>query len=439
MLYRQKKNTFIKNHNGRGYIINSDTLADRTVDESGTVFLFAITRKPQTIEQLVDKLLEVFVGVERSIILPDACAFYDRLVTEGFLVKGENESELDACDTNFIYDYENRKTNERSQINFYIPGFDLKFLNFYRSMISYMSEFSYRFMENIKIPAFYGSFNNMIWNGGRLRLGRQPSFDEMRKAIEDVNNMGVAVRYTYTNCTLDDKNLNDTFCNLSMELANNGKNEVLVNSPVLETYLRKNFPNFKYILSTTACERDVNKINEATKKYDLVVIDWRDNKNMNFLEKLEDKNKIEILINEKCPSACKIRKMHYELASKKICYKMPASECPAFDCLRSKADTKGFYRCLKNSLDTNLTHSELYGKYYDMGFRHFKIVGRNEDDYLSELESYIYYMASPECRDIVRYDLLGIYMDYVIDSFGGNRNKALQWYAEKLDKNKNHN
>ena len=67
-----------------------------------------------------------------------------------------------------------------------------------------------------------------------------------------------------------------------------------------------------------------------------------------------------------------------------------------------------------------------------MGFRNFKLLGRNEKDYLSELESYIYYMAVPESRDVARYDLLGIYMDYVISSYGGDRNTALKWYEERL-------
>lgn len=433
MLYRQKKDTHIRISNGRGYITNTDTHADLAADESGAVFLNALSHKPQTLEQLCDRLLETFVGVDRETILPDAREFYDSLVAQRFLVSGESEAELDAKDTAFVYDADSRTPSSRDTVNFYIPGFDLKFLNFYRSMISYMREFPHRFMENIRIPALYGSFNNMLWNGGRIRIGRQATYDEMRDAIKAVNDMGVAVRYTYTNSAIEERHLGDTLCNLSMELADNGKNEVLVNSPILENYLRKNYPNFKYILSTTACERDVGKINEATKKYDLVVIDWRDNKNMDFLEKIEDKGKIEILIDEKCPSGCKMRKLDYELGSKKNCYKIPMSAEGVPICLRSQADVAGFYRSLKNNPDTDLTFNELYGLYYDMGFRHFKLLGRNEQDYLTEIESYIYYMTAPDSRDVARYDLLGIYMDYVIDSYGGDRKNALKWYAERLD------
>lgn len=432
MLYRLKKAVRVRKYNGGGYIVNMDTHADLTVDESGAVFLFALTPKAQTLEQLCDTLLKTFIGVGREVVLNDAREFYDSLVVQNFLVSGEKETDLDAKDVSLEYDAVYKNSASRDTINFYIPGFDLKFLNFYRSMIVYMREFPYRFMENIHIPAVYGSFNNMIWNGGRRRIGKQATYDEMQNAIQAVNNMGIAVRYTYTNSAIEEKHLGDTLCNLSMKLANNGKNEVLVNSPILENYLRKNYPNFKYILSTTACERDVNKINEATKKYDLVVIDWRDNKNMAFLDRIKDKDKIEILIDEKCPSGCKMRKMDYDLVSKKNCYIMAESEIQNFECLRTKADVAGFYRSLKNNPDTDLTFDEVYGLYYNMGFRNFKLLGRNEKDYLSELESYIYYMAVPESRDVARYDLLGIYMDYVISSYGGDRNTALKWYEERL-------
>ena len=436
MIYRLKKDVHIRRHSNMGYIINMQTHADRAVNDAGAVFLFALSEKPQTIDVLADKILSVFVGVDKPTIITDAAEFYDTLVREGFLVKGETEEELNSRDAAMCYEWNTTEPHNRDTLNFYLPGFDLQMLDFYRSMVSYMQEFPYRFMENVKIPALYGSFNNMIWNGGRIRIGRMATYDEMAKAIENVNNSGMAVRYTYTNSALEERHLLDTVCNLSMDLAHNGKNEVLVNSPILEKYLREHYPNFKYILSTTACERDVGKINEATKKYDLVVIDYRDNKNISFLEKIEDKDKIEILIDEKCPIGCQSRKLDYEAASKKICYQCSNSEDPDFECLRDKSDVTGFYRGLRNNPYTNLSFNELYGLYYDMGFRHFKFLGRNEKDYLTEIESYIYYLSAPDSRDVVRYDLLGIYMDYIIEAYGGNRKDALKWYAERLTTNK---
>ena len=56
MLYRQKKDTYIRNYSGVGYITSTGLFNDRTVNESGTVFLCAINRQPQSLEQLVDKI-----------------------------------------------------------------------------------------------------------------------------------------------------------------------------------------------------------------------------------------------------------------------------------------------------------------------------------------------------------------------------------------------
>ena len=48
MLYRLKKAVRVRKYNGGGYIVYMDTHADLTVDESGAVFLFALTPKAQT-------------------------------------------------------------------------------------------------------------------------------------------------------------------------------------------------------------------------------------------------------------------------------------------------------------------------------------------------------------------------------------------------------
>ena len=63
----------------------------------------------------------------------------------------------------------------------------------------------------------------------------------MDKIIKTYNAFDVPVRFTWTNSLLEEKHLNDTYCNLIMELANNGRNQVLVNRDVLGDYLRKTY------------------------------------------------------------------------------------------------------------------------------------------------------------------------------------------------------
>ncbi|MDY3885922.1 MAG: PqqD family protein, partial [Treponema sp.] len=88
MLYRQKFDTFIRNYDGTGYITNKSNFIDRVSNDSGCVFLSALSRKPQTLEQLADKIMPVFVDVDKETIIADAKEFYDALVDDGFLVKG---------------------------------------------------------------------------------------------------------------------------------------------------------------------------------------------------------------------------------------------------------------------------------------------------------------------------------------------------------------
>ena len=57
------------------------------------------------------------------------------------------------------------------------------------------------------------------------------------------NSKGIPLRFTFTNPMLEKKHLSDKFCNAIMHYADNGMNEVIVASPLLEEYIRKNYPN----------------------------------------------------------------------------------------------------------------------------------------------------------------------------------------------------
>lgn len=110
MYYRQKKDTYIRNYDGLGYITSTGLCNDKVVNESGTVFLCALSRTPQTLDQLADKILKSFVDVDKEIILKYAESFYESFVQDGFIVKGETIQELDAADKGFSYHQKNPVT-----------------------------------------------------------------------------------------------------------------------------------------------------------------------------------------------------------------------------------------------------------------------------------------------------------------------------------------
>ena len=115
------------------------------------------------------------------------------------------------------------------------------------------------------------------------------------------------MRYTYTNMFLDEEDLKDPYCNFCMKAADNGKNGVLVVSPLLEKYIRRNYPGFKVNSSTCKEIRDIGAVNEELKKdYHLVVLDYNFNNRFDELAKIEDRSRCEILVNAVLPSSLKL-------------------------------------------------------------------------------------------------------------------------------------
>jgi len=103
MLYRQKNNTFIRHYDDVGYIINFTTESDRVVDASGAVFLSALSRDPQTIDSLCNKILASFIDTDFETIKNSAKEFFSVLEHDGFIVSGQSKEELDVKDPPFSY------------------------------------------------------------------------------------------------------------------------------------------------------------------------------------------------------------------------------------------------------------------------------------------------------------------------------------------------
>ena len=125
----------------------------------------------------------------------------------------------------------------KDYIYWHLPGFSV-FRDLNYTVIGLMREFPNSFNENYKVGSVYGTFPGAIWNGGRTVLGFCPK-NEIERTIKMYGSVHVPMRFTWTNPLIEEKHLNDTFCNLIMRLADNGENQVLVNTEILENYLRK--------------------------------------------------------------------------------------------------------------------------------------------------------------------------------------------------------
>ena len=213
---------------------------------------------------------------------------------------------------------------------------------------------------------------------------------------------------------LTEEHLHDPFCNMVMRLADNGLNEAIVNSPLLEDYIRRTYPNYK--LTSSTCKRitDPNMTaKELEKDYHIVVLDYDLNNNWEVLEKLPHKEKIEILANACCDPHCKLRAEHYKLIGEQmIAYNKHLKEHPnkPFDMNDYSARNVGtVIKCgcrertlfETQKLSTHVSPDDIWNKYVPMGFEQFKLEGRTAS-YMYLVECYMYYMVKPEFRDEAR-------------------------------------
>ena len=280
---------------------------------------------------------------------------------------------------------------------YFLAGINDRHLNINLLIYDVWDKYSDFFNNDSKITAFFGSFGNCCWNGGRENKARSfKKLEECFKIIKQINSLGISVRFTFTNPLITEYELNDYVGNSLMKLANNGMNGVIVASEVLHKYLKEKYPNFHYVYSTTNCSLNIE---DYDNDYDISVLDYRLNKDKDFLNSIKDKSKIEILVDDCCPS-CKFRKQHFENVGK---YNL--GEDIDISCLNPEnygkyENPKNFYESLLRTMKNSLTYEEVE-EYKKMGFNKFKLTGRSQGRRFL-LDSYIYYFVKPEFRHNVK-------------------------------------
>ena len=197
------------------------------------------------------------------------------------------------------------------KVRFHLPDFSGSFkLNLlFAEMLKNHPEF---FREGVEIASFYGVFPPCLWNGGRSQGGNTDK-NYMKAVIKEFNDRGIPLRFTFTNVMLEKKHLSDERCNMMLHLANNGMNEVIVASQLLEDYIRREFP--KYKITSSTCKRLDTKealISELEKDYHVVVADYDLNNRFDILEELPRKKDVELLVNACCQPECQGRAQHYK-------------------------------------------------------------------------------------------------------------------------------
>ncbi|MCR5120912.1 MAG: hypothetical protein K6B74_00670 [Ruminococcus sp.] len=304
------------------------------------------------------------------------------------------------------------------RVRFHLPDFAGRF-RFNLVFAEMLKRCPQYFRDGVEIASVYGCFPPSLWNGGRMQGGYCDK-EFIRTVISTFNDRGIPLRFTFTNPMIEKKHLYDVFCNMVMEMADNGLNEAIVFSPLLEDYIRQKYPNYK--LTSSTCKRITDPeamYSEVEKDYHIVVLDYDLNNKFDILEKIPDKEKCEILVNACCEPGCKRRSEHYRLIGlHQIEYaeyirKHPNSDYTDDDFMKKHPEMKQFAKCPSvgrtvfdiQQLSTHISPDDIWNKYVPMGFSQFKIEGRTYET-LNLLEHYMYYMIKPEFKDIARFTFL---------------------------------
>lgn len=302
---------------------------------------------------------------------------------------------------------------ENQKIKFHLPDFtvharmNLILLNMIKNAPQY-------FYDNLEVASFYGAFPPSMWNGGRTVYYRPCDKDYIKNIVKSFNSHGVPLRFTFTNPAIKEEHLKDEFCNMVMKIANNGLNEVIVFSPLLEDYIRSEYPKYKVTSSTCKRILDISELeNELNKDYHIVVLDYDLNNKFDILEKLPHREKCEILVNSCCIPNCPFRSEEYEIVGRQqITYCEHLKKYPGkpFD-IRNyqgknitdiKCPSKGNSIFDSKKCSHHVSPELILNKYLPIGINQFKIEGRTATK-LFLIECYMYYLVKPECRDEARF------------------------------------
>lgn len=297
------------------------------------------------------------------------------------------------------------------EVKFHLPGLRRNYL-MNMIFVGLLKEHPEYFREGVQIGSFFGEFPTSLWNGGRNSRMDQCGAEYINGVIKSLNDWNIPVRYTYTNLLLEEEDLSDVYCNYCLQAAHNGKNGVIVVSPLLEKYVREKYPKMKITSSTCKQIKGVEAINaELEKDYDMVVLDYNMNNRFEELEQISDKGRCEILINAVCEPNCARRGAHYKNISqnqKNIMknrmlpkdQQLPLKEWVCEYCTGGKRNVYTI-----QDFCTYVSPEAIWEKYVPMGFHNFKIEGRSDDIFVV-LEAYCHYMVKPEYQGQVRIMML---------------------------------
>ena len=294
--------------------------------------------------------------------------------------------------------------------NYHLPGL-FEFYQLYRVFLPLFREHREYFYDWCEIGSVYGAPADCLWGGGRVGFGEDRPID----AAKLMRDYGISARLTFSNSLLRPEHLADPRCRALcalFEKSGQVQNGVILSSDLLLDELRKSYPGFYFVSSTTKVLTQFRQLEEELRReeFRFVVPDFRLNKAFDRLYALPEelKRKVEFLCNECCWFACPERKRCYENVSRKNL----GEACADHVCVSPTAN-RGyrFSDAMKNPGFIGV--EDIQSRYLPQGFSQFKIEGRSLGSAVV-LEFLLYYLTKPEYQLLVREE---IYLDSTLDLF----------------------
>ena len=300
--------------------------------------------------------------------------------------------------------------HERGTAYYHLPGL-FEFYELYRLFLPLFYTHREYFYDWCEIGSIYGAPEDCLWGGGRVEAGEA----EPEEVLALMQKYGISARLTFSNSLLRKEHLANQRCNMLCQLFEKStgvKNGVIVHSELLVDYLKKKYPGFYLVSSTTKvltefqeCLREIQR-----EDFQYVVPDFRLNRSFAQLQALPQtlKDKTEFLCNEGCWSGCMERRACYEAVSRKnLGAPGPEHRCTA----QEAANGYRFSRAMEGPGFIGV--QDIQTTYLPMGFSQFKIEGRGLGNALL-LEFLLHYLTKPEYHLHVREAL---YLDNTLDLF----------------------
>ena len=302
------------------------------------------------------------------------------------------------------------QSRERGNVAYYhLPGL-FEFYELYSIFLPLFYSHREYFYDWCEIGSIYGAPVDCLWGGGRVEAGEA----EPEEVLALMQQYGISARLTFSNSLLRKEHLADQRCYILCQLFEKStgvKNGVIVHSELLVDYLKKKYPGFYLVSSTTKvltefqeCLREIQR-----EDFQYVVPDFRLNRAFDQLRALPDayKTKVEFLCNECCWFGCTERRRCYEAVSRKNLGEVCEHRCTA----PGAQEGYRFSKAMENP--GFIGTADIRERYLPLGFSNFKLEGRGLGSALV-LEFLLYYLTRPEYQIHVRE---AIYLDNMLDLF----------------------